>query len=52
MNKMTAIEAKLDAITTRMINQERRSHSINEVGTVNGVEHNSIANQGVAQEDA
>ena len=48
LNKMIAIEAKLDAIMTRMNNQERRSHSINEVGTINGVEQNRISNQGLA----
>ena len=31
---MMAIEAKLDVIMTRMNNQERKSHSINEVGTM------------------
>ena len=34
LNKMTAIEAKLDAIMTIMNNQEKNSHSVNEVGTV------------------
>ena len=52
LNKMIPIEAKLDAIMTRMNNQERRSHSINEVGTINGVEQNRISNQGLAQEGA
>ena len=36
LNKMIAIEAKLDAIMTRMSNQERRNHSFNEVGVVEG----------------
>ena len=35
-NKMSAIEAKLDAIMNRMNNQERRGHSCNEVGIVEG----------------
>ena len=48
MNKMTTIKAKLDAIMTRMNNQERISHSINEMGTVHGAEHNRIADQGLA----
>ena len=48
LNKMTVIEAKLDAIMTRMNNQERRSHSANEVGIVNGAEQNRIADQGLA----
>ena len=34
LNRMTTIEAKLDAIMNRMNNQERRSHSIHEVGIV------------------
>ena len=38
LNKMTVIEAKLDAIMTRMNNQERKNHSVNEVGIVDGVE--------------
>ena len=50
LNKMTAIEAKLDAIMNGMNTQERRSHSVNEVGIVNGAEQNSVANQGLAQE--
>ena len=32
LNKMSSIEAKLDAIMNRMSNQERRGHSCNEVG--------------------
>ena len=34
LNKMLAIEAKLDALMTKMNNQERRIHSANEVGIV------------------
>ena len=41
--KMTAIQAKLDSIMNRMNSQERRSHSVNEVGIVNGVKKNSVA---------
>ena len=43
LNKMTTIEAKLDAIMNIMNSQERRSHSVNEMGIVNGVEKNSVA---------
>ena len=50
LNKMTAIEATLDAIMNRMNTQEKRSHLVNEVGIVNGVEKNSVSNQGLAQE--
>ena len=47
---MTAIEAKLDAIMNRMNNQERISHSINEVGIVDGAEQKSFVDQGLAQD--
>ena len=52
LNKMTVIEAKLDAIMTRMNNQERRNHSVNEVGCVKGVEQKSVDDQGLAQESS
>ena len=32
MNQMTTIEAKLDALMSKMGNHERRTHSANEVG--------------------
>ena len=38
LNKMSAIEAKLDSLMSRLSNQERRSHLENEVGTMEGVE--------------
>ena len=50
LNKMLAIEAKLDAIMNMMNNQERRGYSYNEVGTVKEAEQKSIADQGLAQE--
>ena len=50
LNKMTAIEANLDSIINRMNTQERRSHSVNKVGIVNGVEQNSAIDQGLAHE--
>ena len=50
LNNMTVIKAKLDAIMNRMNSQERRSHSVNEVGIVNGVEQNIVADQGLAHE--
>ena len=34
LNKMTAIEAKMDALMNKMGNHERRVHSANEVGKV------------------
>ena len=38
LNKMSAIEAKLDALMSKMNNQERRSHSANAVGIKEGGE--------------
>ena len=38
LNKMSTFETKLDTIMNKMNNQERRSHSCNEVGTVEGAE--------------
>ena len=38
LNKMSSIKATLDTIMSRMNNQERRCHSRNEVGIVEGVE--------------
>ena len=50
LNKMKTIEAKLDDIMNRMNVQERRGHSINKVGIVNGLEQNSVADQGLTLE--
>ena len=50
LNKMSTIEAKLDAITNIMNNQERRSHSVNEVGIVEGAEQKNIVDQGLTHE--
>ena len=36
LNKMTAIESKLDALMNKLGNQERRLQSTNGVGTVEG----------------
>ena len=38
LNKMSAIEVKMDAIMNIMNKQERRGHSCNEVGTVEEAE--------------
>ena len=51
LNKMTTIEVKLDLIMNRMNTRERRSHSVNEMGIVNGDEQNNVTNQGIAHED-
>ena len=45
-----SFEAKLDAIMNRIITQQRRSHSVNEVGIVNGAKKNSVYDQGQTQE--
>ena len=50
LNKMTAIEAKLDTIMNIINSQERRSHSVNEVGIVNDVEQNNVVDQGLARQ--
>ena len=50
LDKMPVIEAKLDIIMNIMNNKERKNHSIYEVGIVEGVEHKSIAEQGLAHE--
>ena len=50
LNKMTAIEAKLDAIMNIMNSQERRSHSVKEVGIINNPKQNSVVDQALAHE--
>ena len=50
LNKMTAIEAKLDALMDKLGNQERIMHSAHEVGTMEGNEHKSITDEGFAHE--
>ena len=50
LNKMSAIEAKLDSLMIRMNTQEKRGHSYNEVGTVEGAEQRSIDKKGLAHE--
>ena len=46
---MIVIVAKLDALMSRLSHQERRSHSTNEVGTMEGVEQKCV-NEGLTQE--
>ena len=50
LNRMTVIEAKLDALMNKLGNQDRRMHSAHEVGTVEGNEHKSITDEGLAHE--
>ena len=47
---MSTIEAKLDIIMNRMSNQERRGHSCNEVGNVEGAKQKCLAGEGLAHE--
>ena len=50
LNRMTAMEAKLDALMIKLGNQDRRMHSAHEVGTMEGNEQMSSANKGLAHE--
>ena len=50
LNKMSAIEAKLDTIMKKMNNQERRGNSYNEVGVVEGVGQKCAIDEGLAHE--
>ena len=46
LNRMTAIEAKLDALMNKLGNQDRRMHSAHEVGTMEGNEQKSMLGSG------
>ena len=50
LNRMAAIEAKLDALMNKMGNQERRMHLAHEVRTVEESEQKSSAEEGLAHE--
>ena len=50
LNKLSAIEAKLDAIMSKMNNQEKISHSAHEVGIVEGAKQKSVVDQGLTHE--
>ena len=50
LNRMTAIEAKLDALMNKMGNHERRMHSANEVGTIDENEKRNRAEERLAHE--
>ena len=50
LNKMSAIEAKLDTIMNKMSNQESRGHFCNEVGTMEGAEQKCVADEGLTHE--
>ena len=42
LNRMTAIDAKLDALMNKLGNQDRRMHSAHEVGILEGNEQKSM----------
>ena len=48
LNRMTAIEVKLDALMNEMGNHERRMHSAHEVGTIERNKQKSSAEEGLA----
>ena len=50
LNKMTSIEAKLDALMNKMGNQDRRMHSAHEVETVERNVQKSSVEEGLAKE--
>ena len=50
LNRMTTIEAKLDALKSEMGNHERRMHLANEVGTVDENEKRNSVEEGLALE--
>ena len=50
LNKMTAIEEKLDALMNKTGNQERRMHSAHEVGRVEKNKQKSSAEEGLVHE--
>ena len=50
LNRMTAMEENLDALMSKLSNQERRVHAAHEVGTVEGGEQKCIADKGLADE--
>ena len=50
LNKMSMIEAKMDALMSKIGHQEIRVHSAHEVETVEGGEHKCIVDEGLAHE--
>ena len=50
LNKMTSMEAKLDAIMHRMDRQEKRLHSAHEIGAID-IEGMRRSAEGLAEED-
>ena len=52
LNRMTAIEAKLDALMSKMGKHQRRMHSANEAETIDENEKRNSAEEGLAHEGA
>ena len=50
LNRITAIEAKLNALMNKMGNHERRMHSVNETGIVDENEKRNNAEKGLSHE--
>ena len=50
LNRMTGIEAKLDALMNKLGNNERKMHSAHEVGAVDESEKRNNAEEGLAHE--
>ena len=50
LNRMVAIEAKLDALMNKLGNQDKRMHPAHEVGTMEGNEQKSVPEEGLAHE--
>ena len=50
LNIMTVIEAKLDALMKKIGNHDIRMHSTHEVGTIDGNEQKTSAEEGLAYE--
>ena len=50
LNKMSAIEAKLDTIINKMKSHGRRGHSCSKIGVVEGVGHKCATDEGLAHE--
>ena len=52
LNKITAIEAKLDALMNKLGNNERRMHTALEVGTIDEGEKRNSAEEGLPHESS
>ena len=50
LNRMTAIEEKLDALMNKIGNQDRRMHSAHEVGTIDDKEKRNSVEEGLTHE--